>query len=591
MVRIWKLGLGTFRYSALLTTVTQHTTMACPPPFLNAVDFPPTGGDTRARFCETVAFLPGSPTCCLPCPAENWFYSDRIRTLFTVSEGVCIAGLICAAYLLLSYAILPPQYTGRHYLSVSLVIGVFVMTFALVIPLLVRGPVCADAITPHDMKSNLSCAFSGSLLIGGGWAVVCWAFLRTLSVHLQICWRFSPGKVFFYGAQLAGWGSAAVFVALPVSLTGFAYRFGDACHLRSKNSLGTYWGPLLAVAAVSIVLQLVTLVYCIKVYVASLLDESTETTTTGVESVSRTQNSGSVKTLTARQTLRRIQKVLAMQWRGIALILLVLGDVVFLATIFLGFNAITERTPENSKKSQPWLICMATSAGDKNKCLPLAKDFVIPESTAFAMLFLLSCNGIWALLLLGRFESVTGWINLFRSKFGKTPEGDEFISYNAALEARNPRSFEMLAKGKEVGKKESDLESYSTDSRNHSRDGPAKPDYIDGLYKSKAYKREYPLGNDTHGLEPNMMSRFSTGSLHTSSNTSIPAFESIKMPPYASETREAHSSAAAGRYNFEVSTRPESQSQYGVALGSPGFMEDDDDQPRGLKYPPHARYF
>jgi hypothetical protein len=104
----------------------------------------------------------------------------------------------------------------------------------------------------------MSCAFSGALIAGGGWAAVTWGFIRTLSVHLQICWKVTPGRMFLWGSQLLGWGLSIVFVALPLSLTGVSYRFGGSCHLRSENSLATFWGPLLGVASSSIVLQAIT---------------------------------------------------------------------------------------------------------------------------------------------------------------------------------------------------------------------------------------------------------------------------------------------------------------------------------------------
>src|SRR5690606_15667918 len=68
------------------------------------------------------------PSCCLPCPAEEWFYSDNIRTVFKAVVGISIGSLLCCGILLLSYAVLPVEYTSRHYLSICLVASIFVMT-------------------------------------------------------------------------------------------------------------------------------------------------------------------------------------------------------------------------------------------------------------------------------------------------------------------------------------------------------------------------------------------------------------------------------------------------------------------------------
>lgn len=147
-----------------------------------------------------------------------------------------------------------------------------------VIPLGNPKTQCYDMITPHDMYSSINCALSGAFLLGGGWSTVMWGmcivftsekyfkvlvnnksvFLRTLSLHLQICWQAVPGRRFFLTAQAAGWSVPVVFLAVALSVTGVSFRFGESCHINSKNGLETFWGPLLAVAAASIVTQAIT---------------------------------------------------------------------------------------------------------------------------------------------------------------------------------------------------------------------------------------------------------------------------------------------------------------------------------------------
>lgn len=83
-------------------------------------------------------------------------------------------------------------------------------------------------------------------------------FLRTLSLHLQICWQMVPGRKFFLSSHAAGWSIPIAFLAVELSVTGVSFRFGDSCHINSKNDLQTFWGPLLAVAAACIVTQSIT---------------------------------------------------------------------------------------------------------------------------------------------------------------------------------------------------------------------------------------------------------------------------------------------------------------------------------------------
>ena len=67
-----------------------------------------------------------------------------------------------------------------------------------------------------------------------------------------------PGRKFFLSAQALGWSVPVVFLAIALSLTGVSFRFGESCHINSRNGIQTYWGPMLAVAAASIVTQSIT---------------------------------------------------------------------------------------------------------------------------------------------------------------------------------------------------------------------------------------------------------------------------------------------------------------------------------------------
>lgn len=58
----------------------------------------------------------------------EWVYPDYFTTLTAVANWVATASGICCLLLLLSWAVLPVEKTGRHYLSVCLTIGVLLMT-------------------------------------------------------------------------------------------------------------------------------------------------------------------------------------------------------------------------------------------------------------------------------------------------------------------------------------------------------------------------------------------------------------------------------------------------------------------------------
>ncbi|CUS11008.1 unnamed protein product [Tuber aestivum] len=410
---------------------------SCPSPFVPGSDYPERGGDTNSRVC--VPLLSGGGTCCLPCPRQHWVYPDDFQRLVRYSTIVNFVGVGCCVFMLLSFAVLPVEFTHRHYLSVCLVLAIMLMQVSFIIPMGSSSTQCFDKITPHDMYSSINCALSGAFLLGGGWCTVMWVFLRTLSLHLQICWQVIPGRRFFLSAQAAGWSIPVVFLAVALSVTGVSFRFGESCHINSKAGLQTFWGPLLAVAAASIVTQSITFGYCIQVYLRSLMEEKEAT-----ELRSPLPYATSIRTVTAGQAFRRIQRVVLLQWRGIFVVVLILADVVFFATVFLQFDGTTEKTPENVKAGFGWLMCLLQNDGDKEKCYDVAAEVVIPEATALAVLFLLSFNGIWALILLGNFSILAGWYNFFKNIFVRKKPNDEFVSFNARCLSEPDPPYEML---------------------------------------------------------------------------------------------------------------------------------------------------
>ena len=262
------------------------------------------------------------------------------------------------------------------------------------------------------MYSDMTCALSGAFLLFGGFAAIVWGeyvhttwdkgaltfegFLRSLSIHLQICWQVVTGKKFFWSSLIAGWGLPGLFIAITLPLTGTSYRFGDTCHINHTKALQDYWGPLLAFAAVSTILQFVTFGYCIKVYIKSLIDDGSANSTTQASSglPTHSSRSGSVKTVTAGQAYRRVKKVIGLQWRGTAIVLIIIINVVFLSIVFVQMDNTVTAARSHLDKAEPWLLCLVFNGGDKTPCLDKVKNsgLVANEGTVMAALVLLSVS-------------------------------------------------------------------------------------------------------------------------------------------------------------------------------------------------------
>lgn len=211
-----------------------------------------------------------------------------------------------------------------------------------------------------------------------------WVFLRALALHLQICWQVVIGNNFMWGAIAAGWGIPAIGLTVALILSGVSFRFGDTCHINHNDSLADFWIPLLIFAGATAIIQFSTFGYCIRVYLASLSDDSATTNSSSLPSLRGT--------VSPRQAYRRVRRVMELQWRGITIVLIILCDVVFFAVVFVFMDNSEAEVTKDPIKAEPWLACLVLSKGDKNKCLDLARSFVINEPTVMAVLVLLSVS-------------------------------------------------------------------------------------------------------------------------------------------------------------------------------------------------------
>lgn len=239
------------------------------------------------------------------------------------------------------------------------------------------------------MHTSPVCGASGAFLLLGGWAGVMWAFLRSLSLHLQICWQVLVGRNFMIFAQAAGWGVPIIGIALALVFSGVSFRFGPTCHINHKNSLADFFIPLLIFAGATVVLTFSTFGYCVKVYLASLSDNSASTEGSNLPTYT---NNSQNKNISPRQAYRRVRRVIALQWRGMAIVLIIIADVIFFSIVYVFQDTVVQSVKDDPKKGTPWVMCLMGSGGDKTKCLDEARALVINEATTFAVLLLLGVS-------------------------------------------------------------------------------------------------------------------------------------------------------------------------------------------------------
>lgn len=128
------------------------------------------------------------------------FFSE-LADKASAASWISVAILPLCIFLLVSYAVLPVKFTHRHYLGICFTLGICFMEvrcciegsqnvlltdmqLAFIIPLGTKPEQCYNEITPNDMHSSLSCAFTGALLLFGGWMVIVWSMLGSI---LSLC--------------------------------------------------------------------------------------------------------------------------------------------------------------------------------------------------------------------------------------------------------------------------------------------------------------------------------------------------------------------------------------------------------------------
>lgn len=130
---------------------------------------------------------------------------------------------------------------------------------------------------------------------------------------------------------------------------------------------------------------------------ASLSDSSSTTNSSALPSYS-----GSVVTLTPRQAYRRVQRVVELQWRGIAIVIIIIIDVIFFAVVFVvmdnnqikaaNVSLVSVTDTEPVSPSVDWLLCLVKYNGDKTLCLDKSADLIMNQATITAVLVLLSVS-------------------------------------------------------------------------------------------------------------------------------------------------------------------------------------------------------
>ncbi|KAK5125751.1 hypothetical protein LTR85_012026 [Meristemomyces frigidus] len=388
-----------------------NLTMGCPTPFVDQSDYPPTGGFLDGRFCGP--------------------FTAGLRNV-TIAYWLNVPALVCQVLLLLSFAVLPSEKSHRHYLSVGLCVSLILLELAFIVPLGTRPNHCHDAVTPNDMHSNASCAWSGALLEAGAMAGTVWILLRSLWTHLRVCFDVKHTSVYLWLAHAIGWGLPALFLAISLPITGVSYRLGSACVPNQQNAFVTWFGWLIAFGCLAALIQFGTTTFCLWLYARHFWQSesggSTDMSRAGLTAGG--QRRPSIR-LGRGLAWLRVKKVMELQWRSVLLSLLVIVETVYFGTVYVAATKAVQadEMPTKSVQVGQWAACLVLSGGKKDECLGYAKVLGLSEELVIASLFMSAVRawlsdrsvsiadrmqliGIFTFALMIRWSMLVGWYDL-----------------------------------------------------------------------------------------------------------------------------------------------------------------------------------
>lgn len=270
------------------------------------------------------------------------------------------------------------------------------------------------------MYSSQSCAWSGAFLevgamgisVWGEWSfysclldqfilTTCAVLLRSLWVHLQVCWDIDilKKRAGFWAAQAIGWGLPGLFLAVSFPISGVSYRVGPTCFPNTYKSFITWFGWLIAFGCLATAIQFTTTAFCLWIYLRDIIRGPSATkansSSTGSRNSTHVQEPAIQSTFDADDSARgkmaweRVKRVLKSQWRSMLLCIGLSVFSIYFGAVFVSQARTGERAASGSAKSRnalvAWAFCLITNDADKSACGGVGKAIGLNENMVVAI--------------------------------------------------------------------------------------------------------------------------------------------------------------------------------------------------------------
>ncbi|KAL4751776.1 hypothetical protein BDW72DRAFT_212549 [Aspergillus terricola var. indicus] len=383
--------------------VSNGSSISCPAPFIAEFSIGNTGGYLAGRWCEPQLVGNETVSCCFQCPFTDWQYSDGLGN--EMVPWLALVVLIFVVIGALTYILLPAEDTRRHYLVISPLMGFVFIPLAFIIPLGGTARHCHDAITPNYWLSDMTCAWTGSLILYGAWVLVIGCFFRSLALYVRLIWDVEPGTVFRYISIITIFGGAAGMLGIALGVSGVSYQVGEMCYVSYQNSIASFWGPLIGVAFISWLITMYILGYTIHGVL-------TRGGTAHIHSIFKRRDDGSdplSRALQVKTMRRNLWLMVKLQWRAIVTSCLLVVFVAHVAHVNLKMGGPGRYSEEDL---MPWITCLVVTEWDKHACSDEASAIGPDKKTGVSS----SC-GVLGVICTVRYTMLLAWIDWFRDRF------------------------------------------------------------------------------------------------------------------------------------------------------------------------------
>jgi hypothetical protein len=207
---------------------------------------------------------------------------------------------------------------------------------------------------------------------------------RSLSLHLLVVWERSLGMKYMFASLACIVGGAVLLLVLGLEVTGVSYQLGRVCYINPYQGWGTFWIPLLVITALTFLLQVLTMAYCVFIVLRPIWHERTIFFPRRKPRTSVEYRVGAE----ARQASIQTRKILRMQWRPVLIVFMVVLNVVLLSTVFLEAESMYTYPTE---RFVPWVACLSLLGGKEN-CMDQANGLGPNENLIVAVLVLLAVS-------------------------------------------------------------------------------------------------------------------------------------------------------------------------------------------------------